>query len=270
MFSQFGEDGILEKVLDLLPTTDKFCVEFGAHDGVSYSNSANLISSRNYRAVLIEPNNKRFAALAERYRNNSRITLLNRFVGFRPADNLDAILNPLDIPLDFDLLSIDIDGNDYHAWAAIEKYQPKVVVIEFNPTIPTGVDFVQPCDPKIKQGNSITALCRLASRKDYQLICVTSSNAIFVKSCYFSLFSIADNSPAALRIDTSAVTYIFHGYDGKFFISGHGYVKWHGIPLSGRRLQQLPVFLRGFPEDFGPMRMLAMRTYRWLRKRLPG
>ncbi|HWE03123.1 MAG TPA: hypothetical protein VG326_12000, partial [Tepidisphaeraceae bacterium] len=55
VYSQFGEDGILEQALRLLPVRDKWCVEFGAHDGLTYSNSANLITAQEYRAVLIEP-----------------------------------------------------------------------------------------------------------------------------------------------------------------------------------------------------------------------
>ena len=90
---------------------------------------------------------------------------LNAFVGFTAADGLDAILARTPIPADFDVLSIDIDGNDYHVWNAVARYKPRVVVIEYNPTIPAAVDFVQPADMSINQGASITAQARLGKQK---------------------------------------------------------------------------------------------------------
>ena len=177
--SQYGEDGILEKALALLPATDKWCVEFGPHDGQTYSNSAHLIANQSYRAVLIEPNARRFASLTARHTGNSRVVCLQKMVGFGDSDNLDAILDPVGVPIDFDLLSIDIDGNDYHAWETVKRYQPKMVVIEFNPRIPTEIDFVRPCDHKIKHGSSLFSICRLGKSKGYELICVTQINAIF-------------------------------------------------------------------------------------------
>src|SRR5207302_7194236 len=105
--------------------------------------------------------------------------------------------------------SIDIDGNDYHVWEKISDYEPKVVCIEFNPTVPAEVDFVQHADPHLKQGASLLALSRLGKAKGYELISVLTSNAFFVKAEYFPRFGIEDNSPQALWEDLSNVTYIF-------------------------------------------------------------
>ena len=265
VFSQFGEDGIIEQILKLLPATNKWCVEFGAHDGATYSNSANLIANGDYRAVLIEPASKRFAKLVRRYEGNPRIVTLRQFVGFGPSDNLDAILAPLRVATDFDLLSIDIDGNDYHAWAAITKYRPKIVVIEFNPTIASGVEFVQEANPRTKQGNSITSIVALAKSKGYELIAVTWTNAIFVDAKYFPAFEIADNSVQTMRLDSSSVTHFFYGLDGAVLLRGQRSMVWHGVPLSQAMAQQVPFFLRGFPEEFGPIRMTLLRIYRRLR-----
>src|SRR5579872_1690072 len=94
------------------------------------------------------------------------------------------------IPRDFDLLSIDIDGNDYHAWAAVKTYRPKAVVIEFNPTIPNEVDFVQEPVTHLNHGASLAALVRLAREKGYELVSTTLNNAFFVEQKYFSRFNI--------------------------------------------------------------------------------
>jgi hypothetical protein len=92
----------------------------------------------------MECHEKRFSDLIRTYEGNERVIALNRFVGFDPDNCLDKILADTPIPKNFDLLSIDVDGNDYHIWEAVEEYRPKVVVIEFNATIPPEVEFVQP------------------------------------------------------------------------------------------------------------------------------
>ncbi|HWE03034.1 MAG TPA: hypothetical protein VG326_11555, partial [Tepidisphaeraceae bacterium] len=193
------------------------------------------------------------------------VKTIPRRVGFGAADSLDVILDPLGIPADFDLLSIDIDGNDYHAWSAVTIYHPKIVVVEFNPTIATGVEFVQERNPRVQQGSSISSINALAREKQYELVAVTWNNAIFVASEYFPAFEIADNSIHALRDDSSGVTHFFYGYDGQVFLRGQRSMIWHGVPLSAAMAQQLPVSLRGSPEDFGPVRSTLLKVYRRLR-----
>ena len=163
--SQKGEDGVLAKILQTLPATDRWCVEFGAWDGRHLSNTCNLIENSGYSAVLIEPNSKRFADLTELHRKNPKMHCINKFVGFGKDNSLDTLLANTPIPAQFDLLSIDIDGNDYHAWAATSAYTPKVVCVEFNPTIPTEVEFVQPADPVVSQGSSLLSLTLLGKKR---------------------------------------------------------------------------------------------------------
>jgi len=161
--SQKGEDGIIEKILEVLGTKQGWCVEFGAWDGEYLSNTYNLIANHGFSAVLIEGSAERVGVMTERFRANAKVIPVHAFVGFTPDDGLDKILAATPIPSDFDVLSIDIDGNDYHAWKAVSRYRPKLVVIEFNPTIPSAVEFVQPADMSINQGSSL--LSCLCSRK---------------------------------------------------------------------------------------------------------
>jgi hypothetical protein len=163
--SQYGEDGIIEKVLETLGVNDKWCVEFGSWDGKACSNTYNLISEKGYSAVLIEGNRKRYKDLLKTFTCNDKVIMINKFVGFDKENGLDSILKETSIPVDFDLLSIDIDGNDYHVWKAIEDYKPKAVVIEFNPTIHKTVEFVQPPDPRLQQGSSLLSITKLANSK---------------------------------------------------------------------------------------------------------
>lgn len=181
VYSETGEDGIIEKIIEILPQTNKWCVEFGAWDGIRASNTRYLIENKFYSAVLIEADKQRFEQLRRNYLNHPRVIVLNKTVGWDCNNNLDQILKEVpEIPLDFDFLSIDVDGNDYHIWKAIVKYKPKVICIEFNPTIPNEVIFIQPPNPNINQGASLSALVELGKVKGYELVAVLDYNAFFV------------------------------------------------------------------------------------------
>src|SRR6266851_2072866 len=158
VYSQAGEDGVIQKALEVLPETDKWCVEFGANDGELLSNTRNLIDKHGYSAVLIESCKNAFGILRQRFASNPKVVTINQSVGLSEESKLDTILKGTPIPCDFDFLSIDIDGNDYHVWKSISQYEPKLVCIEFNPTIPTPVNFMQPPDGSLNQGSSIRAL----------------------------------------------------------------------------------------------------------------
>lgn len=153
-YTQTGEDGILAKVLEILPETNSWCVEFGAWDGIHYCNSRNLILNHEYNAVMIEGSKEKAGALAKNYEAYPKVIPMNRFVGYTKGDTLDTILQETEIPKDFDFLSIDVDGNDYHIWDAMDEYRPKIVCIEYNPTIATGVRFVQEPGPTVMHGAS--------------------------------------------------------------------------------------------------------------------
>jgi len=249
--SQSGEDGVIKKILSILPNKDKWCVEFGAWDGLYLTNTRRLILAEGYSGILIEANKKKFENLKLNYSNHKdTVTPINRFVGFGDDDNLDCILANTEIPPDFDLLSIDIDGNDYHVWKRLALYRPKLVVIEFNQTIPSEVRFVQKKNPALNQGASILSLYELGKEKGYELVCVLSYNAFFVRKEDFHLFEIEDNSPRSLRRDLSAITYFFSGYDGTIFLSGSKTLPWHRTSISERQMQILPNFFRLFPDNY--------------------
>lgn len=265
--SQGGEDGIIEKVLEVIGANDDWCVEFGSWDGKNCSNTFDLIDTKGYRAILIEGNSKRFKDLLKTFDGNEKVIPLNAMVGFDRQSSLDRLLENTEIATDFDLLSIDIDGNDYHVWQAIADYKPKVVVIEFNPTIPKQVEFVQPKDMSVTQGSSLLSVSMLGKSKGYELVAVTAHNAIFVAEQYFPLFGIADNSVEALWTDQSFITHIFCGYDGTIFIRGCGMMLWQTIPIKESRVQQLPQWARKKVGDGNPIRRKLGKYFRRLRKK---
>lgn len=246
----------------MLPACDQFCVEFGGWDGIHLSNVRRLVQKDDYAAVFIEGDPKKFVELKKNYQDNPKVTSLNKFVGFEQNDCLDDLLSPLDVPMDFDFLSIDIDGNDYHVWKAVTKYRPKLVCIEFNPTIPTEVNFVQQANSEVMLGSSVTAMCELAKEKGYELVSLLPCNAFFVEARYLELFEISDNSPQALRRDTSLVTWMFIGYDGSVNLTGAKRMPFHSMDIPESKLQVLPSFIRKFPDNLSPVRSLVFRALR--------
>jgi len=261
IYSQSGEDGIIEKILETIPVKDHWCVEFGAWDGLYLTNTRNLIESKCYSAVLIEADKERFLNLQHNYAEYHNIITINEFVGFTENNNLDKILSSTPVPADFDLLSIDIDGNDYHVWKAVTNYKPKVIVIEFNPTIPTAVQFIQRADPTVNQGSSLLSLIELGKEKGYELVSVLKFNAFFVRQEYYQLFQLESNAPEILRTNLEAVTYLFSGFDGTIFLQGCCKLPWHGIELNESKLQRLPRYLRKYSGNYTMMHKIAFSLF---------
>jgi len=267
--SQCGEDGIIAELFDRIGAADPWVVEFGAWDGEVASNSSALIAA-GWSAVLIEGDERRFSSLERRYANRDDVVTVHAMVGWQGDSTLDKLLAATPIPDEFDLLIIDIDGNDYHVWAAMTAYRPRAVVIEFNPTIPNGVVFVQPADPRVNQGASIDTLVALGRDKGYELVEATQFNAFFVRADLFEAVGIGDNTVLALRTDTSWQSQIFFGYDGRAFIQGGRGLYWHGVPVP-TQVRVVPRMLQGFPGTFGRGRravLLIWRIWRHARARV--
>jgi hypothetical protein len=196
-FSQAGEDGLLEYILGRLPQTDGWCVEFGAWDGRYLSNTYHLITRRDYNAVLIELDPQRCLQLRENMKSYKAICL-NAMVGFEGEKRLDRLLAGTPIPHDFDLLSVDVDGDDYHIWKALVEYAPKVVIIEINFLDGPGVDNVHvPGAPMVwgVTSTSIKSMTELARSKGYSLIAHVGCNAVYVRSEYRALFHATEFDP---------------------------------------------------------------------------
>jgi len=261
--SQAGEDGILRKALDMLPNRNRWCIEFGAWDGVCYSNTFNLVESHGYTAVLIEGDAQKHARLRTSYPHKQCAICIHAYVGWSAGDGLDAILSTHPVPIDPDLLSIDVDGNDYHIWRAIEHYRPKLVLIEYNPTMANSVEFVQPADPGCNQGNSAASLVKLGLGKGYELIAATRLNVLFVDRRYYERFHISDNSLEAMRDDPP--DHVFCGYDGTVFVRGAIGARWHRVWLSEGDLQVLPRVLRKYPPSYNAVQRFAFDCYQKLR-----
>ena len=198
--SQSGEDGIIQKIFDTIGEGSKWCVEFGAWDGIHLSNTRALID-RGWKGALIEYNSNKYQELV---RNTPRGSIpIHAKVGWGPTDGLDAILSRYpEIPLDFELVSIDIDSDDYSVWEAFTKYKPKVVIIEANPTFPINVEFVQMGGSHF--GNSALSLYLLGISKGYRLVS-------YMTNCIFVRDDLADAFP---KRSFAYIYYIGSSYHG--------------------------------------------------------
>jgi len=244
--SQHGEDGIIKKCFEIIPDSDKWCVEFGAWDGKLLSNTWNLINNHAWNAILIEGDKAKALELKKYYENNVNIHPVQNYVMSLGPNSLDNILKEYSIPKYFDLLSVDIDGNDYHIFKSINNFKPKLVVIEFNPTIPIDISFIQEDNIKCYHGSSILALVELGKEKGYELVSATRNNAFFVANKYFHLFKIEDNSLCTLYpYDPTVQMRIFQLYDGTIVLEGNTNLRWAGkYKLKHRKVQLIPKILR--------------------------
>lgn len=249
--SQSGEDGLFEKIFEIIGPGERFVVDFGAGDGENLSNSYNLVRNHDWSAVLIEPEPSRYAKLKRAYSFNRRVHAINDIVGFDEGDRLDAHLATatLSVPERFDLLSIDVDGCDVHIWRDIKGYRPRVVCIEFNHFAPLDVYMVQPRDLSLNIGSSLLATAEIGRELGYELVATTDMNAIFVDRDLFPAFKISDNSVEAMHFLGRRETKIVHSYDGTLFLAGLSNNPWKGFQIDEERIQVLPSNMRQWKFD---------------------
>jgi hypothetical protein len=267
-YSQFGEDGIIAEILRRLETVtslDHWCAEFGAWDGVFLSNTCKLIRESSYSAVLIEGDPKRVEQLVGNFPQRAVLKIC-KFVSFEGPDTLDAIFRGTPIPSNFDFLSIDVDGVDYHIFESLRTYRPKVICVEFNPTIPNTVDFVQARDFGVKHGSSALAFVRLAKSKSYALVASTSTNLIFVDAAHLDSAALEEAHLEDLNEQGNDPQFVFVGYDGTI-LSNKDQINliWHSLPVPVSKIQFLPKSLRVFSGDYRNSKRLQFVLFLLLR-----
>lgn len=215
VYSQFGEDGIIQQIFKTIGVRSKKCIEFGAWDGYNLSNTANLWT-KGWQGILIEGDIEKYNELS---RNASKYpcVCINAWVGYEGSSTLDSILMTHNLISDVDFLSIDIDGEDYYVFESLQLIKPRVISCEYNPTIPPWFDLV-PAKNNKRFGVSAWSLMKLAERKGYKLISMTDTNCFFVAVEEFYHFSDYDTSFENLYT-TKYLTYLISGYDGKYVLS---------------------------------------------------
>jgi len=187
VFSQAGEDGIISEIFNRIGTTNKFFVEFGVGNGLE-NNSAYLLV-KGWQGYWIEGSDRFCQSIRQSFEDliaNQQLTLKNTFI---TAANIEDLFREGNVPTELDLLSIDIDGNDYWVWQAITNYRPRVVILEYNAIYPPESSWVMQYNPSHQwkynshMGSSLKALEKLGHQKGYKLVACSFSgvNAFFVR-----------------------------------------------------------------------------------------
>lgn len=246
--SQFGEDGIFEELFKRIgPERKGLCIEVGSWDGKYCSNTWNLWHNQGWHAVLIEGNKERHEAFVREHTNFPNVNAINAYVTLSGETKLDSLLNKtLSKGATIDLLSIDIDGDDYYIWESLEQSAPRVVIIEFNPTIPPHLSLIQ--EPGQYFGASARAFYELAAQKGYALVAVTETNLIFVLREELPALGVKSLTLEE-ALPPELFSYVMSAYDGTTILTKMPMFSAINRPLSFRRIPRLrekqftPVFI---------------------------
>ncbi len=190
-FSQNGEDGIIQFLIDKVDIVNHTFVEFGVHN-YTESNTRFLLKNNKWSGLVIDGSQKnidaiRSSSLYWRYNLKADCAFINK-------ENINEIISRNGLKGDIGVLSVDIDGNDYWVWQAIDCINPRIVICEYNSlfgpsakvTIPYDKNFVyaQAHYSTLYWGASISAFNHLAKLKGYTLVGSNSNgnNIFFVRN----------------------------------------------------------------------------------------
>jgi hypothetical protein len=187
VYSQHDEDGIIQEIFRRIGATKRTFVEFGVETGIECNSVKLLVEG--WRGLWIESNAqacKNISSTFDAFLKDRRLTLKQSLA---TAENINTLIKSGDLDGEIDLLSIDIDFNDYWVWKAIQIVKPRVVVIEYNAGLRPPLSLTVPYQPNLAGGGtnffgaSLEALVRLGRTKGYRVVgCnISGSNAFFVR-----------------------------------------------------------------------------------------
>jgi len=182
ILSQFGQDGVIEKIFELIPPLNKFFVEFGSCGTDESMGNTAYMRRYGFDGLLMDCN-------TEPYGTHNEIKKYPVMIEFITAENIINIFKKYNVPQQFDLLSVDIDGNDYWVLKSLlTEYYPQVIVIESNYMIPSDRNIVWKYDPDFVwagdclHGASYQALLNLGIENGYSLVAICGCDMIFVRN----------------------------------------------------------------------------------------
>ncbi len=175
-YSQFGEDGVIAAIFDKIGVTHSYCVEIGAADGLFMSNTRHLIE-QGWSSLQIEADPKAGMSLQDRYADNPKVKTVIAHANLIVPPTLEDLLREAGAPVDFDLLSLDVDGKDYYIWLGLARYHPRVVIAEYDPDV--DVDFLPARNETGQAG--LRPMQHVAVSRGYWPIARTSTNLICVR-----------------------------------------------------------------------------------------
>lgn len=191
-------------------------------------------------AVLIEGDTERADALSTSTYERAGVHVIQAYARAATEASLDSLFARTPLPQRFEVLSIDVDGDDYHLWADLQAYQPLVVVVEHNVSFPPEVEFVQ--EPGGYADSRARALVNLAEKKGYQLVGLTQANLLFVDAQQAAKLGDLEADLETL-FDRSWLPVVYSDFGGHHFVlrpgGGWGYTaaSRHGDPPVSSQLR---------------------------------
>ena len=190
VYSQSDEDGILEEIFNRIGLTNRIFVEFGCETGLE--NNTRYLLEQGWSGLWIEGYPEYVTGVRGNFHPWLQAGALQLGTTYVNRRNINDLISAAGIRGEIDLLSVDIDSNDYHVFEAINVINPRVVCLEHNPEFAPGESWIMPYnesyrwDPhggKLDYGASLTAMAELAERKGYRLVgCgLYSANGFFVR-----------------------------------------------------------------------------------------
>jgi hypothetical protein len=187
-FSQGPEDGVIAEIFRRIGTGDRYFVEIGAGDG--RENTTRLLLTLGWSGIWVEGSAKNCAAIRRDFEGPLASGQLKLIEAMVTAENIEALLREAGAPERFDQLSVDLDMNTYHVWAALKSFRARAACIEYNASIPPSWEFVVPYDPGAVwdgsnwYGAGLKSLERLGAEQGYRLVGCDfyGVNAFFVAS----------------------------------------------------------------------------------------
>jgi hypothetical protein len=198
VFSQFGEDGIIQYLIAQLPIAEQSFVELGVDD-YRESNTRFLLENDGWEGLIVDGGTDHLDFLDSPYfRWRHRIWARSAFLD---VDNVNRVISGGGFAGDLGLLSIDLDGNDYWVLKAIDVVAPRILVVEYNSVFGPDRAVTVPYDPLfvasaahpsgVYFGASLAALCLLSEAKGYRFV---GSNSVGVNA-FFVRSDLADDLP---------------------------------------------------------------------------
>lgn len=188
VFSHNGEDAVLCHIINEAGIRNGSFIEIGAMDGVKGSNTR-FLALHNWTGAMIECDSKFFKRLARNYTYGQNVDTIHAKVSCEEGETLDDVLDSVNFPENPDVLSLDIDGNDYWVLKGLRR-KPNVVAVEFNSHFEPHEKMVIDYDPEFVwngtdyYGASIGAFNDLMRLRGYKLVAWLKSNAFFVLDKY--------------------------------------------------------------------------------------
>jgi hypothetical protein len=201
VFSEFDEDGVALFLLAVGGSPTRRFVDIGAGDGVFASNTANLALNLGFDGLFVEAN-EAYVARGRRFYSRHPDAMVHPPVfvrSFVTRENVNEVVAGAGFTGEIDLLSIDIDGNDYWVWQALDCVSPRFVVAEAHPELGRE-DFVMPYDPAFDAraappgtwiGASPAAMLRLADELGYRAVAAN----LYGFNIFFARRDVAEQLP---------------------------------------------------------------------------